>query len=537
MVSFKTKNRIFQIPRFRSILFLGLGGVILGGCAHQDLQSADHTCSDVTQKISNEKLDCASIASQGKTPKPGKWKTALAKTSTQTQKPLSIGKAAVSNNDLPPDNNGLILSSEPKYTGSTPTRPPATADLPDTAPRKSYRDLAAIIRHTLRDNPDIGIAFAQERDEFTSIAIARAALEPTVNVRAAFGPENYDTDSEKNLGVPRQEYSIELSQNVYDFGRTQGNIARRKALHNSAGYRRIDKMNKVSLEVAQAFMSTLEASQHITIALQNVASHEDILALVSESQKAGASSMADVKRVTTRLEKAKTNLIDLRSRKQNAREQFIRLTGLRPENLAPPPKLRAPLPPKGLSSKKYPDNPTLLAVRADIDSLRAQAKTAKANFKPSIDLDVSGNVKNNVGGETGMTTGFKGLLSFNYKLLDGDKRLNTLKQIHIRITENKHRYRKKRRNYIQSLENAIRTVRANKEKSSLLATRAKDSKKVLVLYKAQFKDGSKTVFELLDAQTDLFSTNSEKIANHYGELRSIYEIYSLRGNLVGRLLH
>ena len=403
-------------------------------------------------------------------------------------------------------------------------------------PRLSYRDLPSIIRHTMRDNPDVGIAWARERDERTSIEIAKAGYRPTVSVRAAYGPENYDTDTSSSLAVPRQEYGIDLHQTLYDFGRTRNNVKRRKALHNSAGYRRIDKMNQVSLEVAQAYLSTLEASQHITIARQNLASHKDILMLVSESQKAGASSLADVKRVNTRLERAKTNLIDLRSRKQNAREDFIRLTNLRPQNLAPPPHLQAPLPPKNISSDNYPDNPKLLSIRADIDSLRAQGRSAKANFMPTIDLDVSGNVKNNVSGETGMTSGMKGLVSFNYKFLDGDKRLNIARQIQIRIVENKHLYRKKRRAYISDLENAIRTVKANIEKSVLLASRASDSAKVLRLYKAQFKDGSKTVFELLDAQLDLFTTNSEKIANHYGKLRSIYEIYALRGDLVGRLL-
>ena len=46
----------------------------------------------------------------------------------------------------------------------------------------------------------------------------------------------------------------------------------------------------------------------------------------------------------------------------------------------------------------------------------------------------------------------------------------------------------------------------------------------------------KTVFEMLDAQMDLFTTSSEQIANSYGKLRSIYEIYGLRGDLVARLL-
>ncbi len=454
--------------------------------------------------------------------------------SKPAQQPLAIGR---NQQNSPKIAERRTTPISPLFA-TTVTRAPKEPRASISAPTglQSYRDLASVIRHTLRDNPDIGIALAQERGERTSIDIARAGYHPTVDIRAAFGPENYDTESQRNTGIARQEFGIDLHQTIYDFGRTKGKVDRSKALHNSAGYRRIDKMNKVAMEVAQAFLSTREAAEHITIARQNITSHNEILMLVSASEKAGNATIADVKRVTTRLEKAKTNLIDLRSRKQNAREEFIRLTGLRPDALMAPPILHAPLPPKNVSSDQYPDNPALLSVRADIDSLRAQSRTAKANLEPSIDLDVSGNVKRNVSGETGMTTGLKGLVSFNYKLLDGESRLNTVRKIFVRINETKHLYRKKRRAYIRSLDSAIRTVRANLQKSSLLASRLEDSKKVLQLYKAQFKDGSKTVFEMLDAQLDLFTTSGEKIANHYGKLRSVYEIYALRGDLVGRLL-
>ena len=529
MVTYRAKKRIIGIPCFKSLLLPCLGAVFLAGCSHQNLPISKLSCA---YKKGAQANVCKSQPTQ-------KWETRVA-TSKPTKKPLkkpmAIGRALEkpAQNEQPKTDKQPRRALRPLFATTVSKVPEATLSAPTS--QQSYRDLASIIRHTLRDNPDIGIAMAQERGERTSIDIARAGYHPTVNVRAAYGPENYETDSDRFLGTHRQEYSIELHQSLYDFGRTKSKVDRRKALHNSAGYRRIDKMNKVSMEVAQAYLSIREASEHLTIARQNISSHNEILRLVSESQKAGNATVADVKRVTTRLEKAKTNLIDLRSRKQKAREEFVRLTGLAPNSLIAPPLLPAPLPPKHISSNKYPDNPALLSVRADIDSLRAQAKSAKANLDPSIDLDVSGNVKRNVSGETGMTSGLKGMVSFNYKLMDGDARLNTARQILIRINETKHLYRKKRRAYIQNLESAIRTVRANLKKSSLLETRVRDSKKVLSLYKAQFKDGSKTVFEMLDAQMDLFTTSSEKIANSYGKLRSVYEIYALRGDLVGRLL-
>lgn len=409
----------------------------------------------------------------------------------------------------------------------------------DLPPRNAHVDgrLADVLRHTLADNPDIGIATAQLEDERIAIEVARAGTQPTVNLRVAHGQENYESEGDLFTAVPRSEFGIDLHQTIYDFGRTSYNISRRKALHNSAGYRQLHKLNEIAQDVAGAYLRILEADEQIRIAEANVASHDEIFNLVSAQQQAGNASVADVKRVTTRLEKARTGLIDLRSRRQNAREELSRIAGFAPGSLAPPPRLPPPLPPAGMSSADYPDNPELLSIRADIDSLRAQAEVAKANLAPTIDLDLTGALKDNVSGETGETSNFKGMISLNYKLMDGEARLNTARQVYARVDESKQRYRKKRRDYVEGLENAIRTVRTNAQKSSSLATRVADSGKVLDLYKAQFKDGNRTLFELLDAQLELFTAQSEDIANRYSTMQSIYEIHALRGDLVARLLN
>jgi outer membrane protein TolC len=411
---------------------------------------------------------------------------------------------------------------------------PATGAISGLA--HSWRDLPSILRHTLRDNPDIGMALARENDERVAIEIAKAARRPEVSVRAAYGLENFLTESKEQFAVRRGEIGVDLHQTIVDFGRSRGNIMRRKALYSSAVYRRQQRMNQLAMEVSGSFLAIREAMEHLAIARNNVASHREILRLVKASQQEGNSSLADVKRVTARLEKARTALIDLQSRLERDKREFLRLTGLRAESLDSPPRLEAMLPPRDSKPERWPDNPELLSVRADMDSLRAQLDAARAGLKPSIDLDASGSLKDNVSGETGMTRDFKAMLSFNYKLLDGGKGRNVVRQIKFRMRENLHRYRKKRRDYINDLGNAIRNVRAARRKKSLLQRRLGDSRKVLELYKAQFRDGSKTVFELLDAQMDLFAAASEKIANDYSLLRASYEIYALRGALVGRIL-
>ena len=103
------------------------------------------------------------------------------------------------------------------------------------------------------------------------------------------------------MAVNRTDANIQLNQKVFDFGITKSKIERREKLEESARLRRIDKSEEIAFNVVQTYLEVLKQSDLADTAKRNVKAHEKMSKLVEISEKEGNASLADVKRVQTRL--------------------------------------------------------------------------------------------------------------------------------------------------------------------------------------------------------------------------------------------
>ena len=399
-------------------------------------------------------------------------------------------------------------------------------------------NLAEVVAKTILENPEIGIARARAQDSKHAIGVARAALFPKIDISLAAGSENTYQVTKNSKGVLRQEASITIRQNLFDFGKTSSDIARAKALLSSAKLHLVDKTDEIVLNVASAYIDVLEARRFVGISRQNVASHKKLFKLVKANEEGGNATAADTKRVASRQESANANLIDVESKLQAAKEEFRKITKLYPGRLAPPPEFNN----KTFSNNeaeieaKLAQNPILLSILEDIKSLRRQLSAAKRGRLPKLTFEGYGNSKKNVSGRNNRAHDFRGMIKLSYSLFDGGAKHHSIMQIKARIQENELRYQKLRNELLQEYKNSAQTANASLSKASSISARLKASAKVKRLYIEQFKAGKRTVFELLDAQTDYFNAQSEEITNTFQSLRTKYKKLRLNGKLVETIL-
>ena len=399
-------------------------------------------------------------------------------------------------------------------------------------------NLAEIVAKTILENPEIGIARARAEDSKHAIGVAKAALFPKIDLSLATGLENTYFVNKTSKGVRRQEASITVKQNLFDFGKTSSDIARARALLASAKLHLVDKTDEIVLNVASAYLDVLEARRFVGISRQNVASHKKLYKLVKANEEGGNATAADTKRVASRQESANANLIDVESKLQAAKEEFRKITKLYPGRLAPPPEFNN----KTFSSDeaeieaKLAQNPILLSILEDIKSLRRQLSAAKRGRLPKLTFEGYGNSKKNISGYNDRAHDFRGMIKLSYSLFDGGAKHHGIMQIKARIQENELRYQQLRNELLQEYKNSAQTANASFSKASSINARLKASAKVKRLYIEQFKAGKRTVFELLDAQTDYFNAQSEEITNTFLRLRTKYKKLRLNGKLVETIL-
>ena len=400
--------------------------------------------------------------------------------------------------------------------------------------KKGLLTLRQVVGQTLETNPEVGIASAKERDAAAGVRVARANYMPQVDLEVSTGAENTYTEAGKAEGVHRTDANIQLSQTIYDFGSTKARVNRRNKLLESAQLRRQDKSEEIAFKVVEAYLEVLKQSDLAAAAARNVTAHEKMSDLVVLTEKEGNGTLADVKRVQTRLDAAKSAVLDIDNGLQAAIGAFKRITDIDPKQLKRPKSISAKL--GRIKSDEFnqvaKNNPTMRALLADQESLREQYKQQTGKRYPELFVSTQANYKDNNGGRTGTNMDVRGMVGFRIKLFDGGTRAATEDQIDARVEEAGLNYQKTYRELIQVLDDNAQAIKSADEKAKFLSDTVSAARKVVSLYTEQFKVDEKSPFELLDAQLDLYNAERDLITNKFDAANATFNNLRLRGGLI-----
>ena len=401
--------------------------------------------------------------------------------------------------------------------------------------------VSELVRQLIRTNPDVGIAAAREKEQQAAIDGARATLLPSLEVTGSAGPQRNWTSSPSGDAV-RREFGVSFRQNLFDFGAGQNSVDRATLAYDSARSSRIGKTEQTTFDMLDTLMKVQQIDESIRLAKRNIEAHQAILRQVQSSETNGNSTVSDVKRVTTRLESAKTNLIDLSTERTNAADAFRRLTDVEVDKVSDNVTRRfagrsiASAP--AAASAALERNPDIVSLHQEIAALRAQLASVEAGFMPNVGLESSFKIgrQMNEPGDADRRMVANVLVSVRMPILDGGANQSTQRQVLARIEAAQLRLDKRRRELVEDARGVARITSSDSDKSSSLATRVAAARQVQELSFAQFKEGGRTVFELLDSQVDLVKAETDLITQTYSRRRSQIRMALLKGVLVQELL-
>ena len=450
---------------------------------------------------------------------------------------VADGDTSATERNTQPAGSGQIpehTQASDAQPGDTPIVLP-TSDLGKVSGRTLT--LREAVETTLNTNPDVGIARAREQDARAGIKIAKAGYMPQVDLEVSSGEENIYSETDQELFTQRSEASLQVNQTIYDFGKTRGAVGRREALYESAVLRRQDKSEEVAFDVVSAYLEVLKQSDLAAAARRNVKSHTDMARLIGISEEEGNATLADVKRVQTRLDSAKSAVLDIENNQQTAMSAFKRITDIDARRLKRPKSISAAL---GRVKKSDIDlvarnNHALRAVVADQESLDQQFLQQRAKRYPELFASAQANYKDNLSGPTGTNMDMRAMVGFRVKLFDGGTRSGTEEQIRARQLETKLRYQKTYRELVQNLDDNAQSIHSSDEKAKFLSDSVSAARKVVSLSTDLFRNADKSPFELLDAQLDLYKAEVDLIGNRYDAATATFSNLRLRGELVGYL--
>ena len=192
--------------------------------------------------------------------------------------------------------------------------------------------LAEAIGVALRSHPQAVSAHANADAAVARIGEARSAWLPQLNsVTSASGNYSYQTGASAGMqSVQTMRYSsqLQLSQLIYDFGRTGGNIDAARAGARASVDDSQTVQTQLALGAASSFYASLQAEALLDVAQRNLDQQHQRLAQADSFFKIGTRPEIDVLIARTAVAQAELQLAQSRTNVGVARTQLVQALGV-----------------------------------------------------------------------------------------------------------------------------------------------------------------------------------------------------------------
>ncbi len=407
------------------------------------------------------------------------------------------------------------------------------------------RPLEETVQLALETNPEVGVVQADREAIEQELRQARALRFPSLDARAAAGPEYTNSPGTRNrttrppggdasTTLLRLESQLTLTQMLFDGFETRSEIDRQFARLDSAARRVREASEFIALDAIEAHLDVLRNQVLVELAEQNVADHQRILGQVRELERVGGGTIADVRQTEARVAAAETSLATAMGNLRDAQARYIAVVGLPAEDLLDPaaPFIALPESAEAAADRASFSNPTVLIANADIEAAKAELTGAQAAYYPRLDLEAGVGANENLDGIRGGNVDAQALVVLRYNLFRGGADVAREREAYFRIKQARETLRNVRRSAEEEARisyNALRTAQARVE---ALRGQAEATRATRDAYAQQFDLGQRSLLDLLDSENELFIARTNLVTGEVTEVFAVYRVLAVIGDLL-----
>jgi len=254
---------------------------------------------------------------------------------------------------------------------------------------------------TYKNNPTLNAQREALRATDATVAIARAGARPqvaaTVGVNRDLTRSGVLTSTQTK--GPNFSGGLDLSLPLFQGGRVKNSIAAAKTRVEAgrATLRAVE--GDTFTDATSAYMDVIRDRAIVDLNQNQIRVLSTDLEATRDRFQIGDVTRTDVAQSEARLSLARAQLETVTARLAASEENYRRVIGRRPDQLAPPPPL-PPLPATGDEAVRIAlaNNPDLIAITRQATAAGYDVRTARASLLPTVSTAVSGTYVNALGG-------------------------------------------------------------------------------------------------------------------------------------------
>lgn len=266
------------------------------------------------------------------------------------------------------------------------------------------------------------------------------------------------------------------------------------------------------LEAATIYLSLQKARDLLALSLENSKTIEQQSAGVATRFQAGEMTSTDMQQAETRYELANAQAIKLENDEKNLTEKYLDLFRNAPEAVMYRPELDM-LRFGDVEEKSAVKRPDVAMERIREDILKSGLDIEKAKFFPT--LSASGSLQKNLNSTIDPNLTYGATLSVNFDRIIGWERNSKILEASRLLASQSSQLERTERQAATELRQALMDLRSTARTLATYTKAIAAAHKALDGLNEELLSGTKTIVDVLDAQRDLYDSNTALITNRY----------------------
>ncbi len=411
----------------------------------------------------------------------------------------------------------------PQITRSQSGQPTLNPTITAGIPQKM--NLVGAVHRAVQRRPEITQSISTLSAQAANIDVARAGYYPQVSGGIGTGDL---TSGERG----RQIVSLNATQMLYDFGKIKTNISVEEARLAEEQARVLVSLDQIAFEVADAIVNIKRYQQITQIAQQQIQGIGRIAEIANLRARAGISSQADPIQAQSNLEAAQSNLIVQQTQLRQYQQRLRTLLGFDVSTVEWDIPDRIVAQADLYQDPEFTQIPNMILAHARVNVARLQKDQARLSPYPTI--SVKGSLSQAMNGRNPNNNEDDGF--YNSVMIEASSNLyqGGATRSQTRAASYAEEAARAQVNTVYlDVQDQVRLIREqieNKQKQmGGLSQRRATTVRTKELYQEQYKLGTRTVVDLLNAEQVIHSTAQEIESARYDIYSAIVQYIQVTG--------
>jgi len=396
--------------------------------------------------------------------------------------------------------------------------------------------LAQYVMQTLQQNPQIFQSEAESRAADNRLGEAREGFAPRVTVSGNLARERQEIDTtHSNANFNQISGQLRMTLPLFDSG-LKAQISQRLAASVGSDWRLVDIREQLMLRTIEAYVELVRNTNLVRLAQKNLNTHRQYVSQMKEIALADLGRTSDLPVAIGRVALAEAVLTSRLAKLENARVSWRQLTGVdSPLDFVEVPQIKLPETLGVALAHAIESNPVIELALADVETARKGIDLAISPYTPKVNLEMSAKAGNDFGGVVGPQRNAYAGVSFEWNIYSGKSESYATKAANEAVLAAQYGHDRIRNELRARVEQTWYDLQSGDASLRSFEQYARNSELMVEATKNQFKIGRKSLLEVLNAENELFTANSNIESSLQDIKVAAWRLHSLQGYVQAEL--